>query len=64
MKICDRHFKGDGSVVAAVESITFGMSHETIDVCLSCAENIKEFSQRKEKDGVKRPGRPPGKTKN
>ena len=63
MKLCDRCFKTDGSVSAAVESVTFGMSHEVIDVCLSCAEEIKAFSQKKEKDGTKRVGRPPRKSK-
>ena len=63
MKLCDRCFKTDGSVSAAVESVTFGMSHEVIDVCLSCADDIKTFANKKEKDGTKRPGRPAGKAK-
>jgi len=63
MRICDRHHKSDGSTVAAVETITFGMTHEVLDVCLSCSEEIKAFSQKKEKDGTKRPGRPAGKAK-
>ena len=63
MKICDRCFKSDGSVVGAVEAVTFGMSHEVVDVCLSCSENIKSFSQKKEPNGSKRIGRPPGKGK-
>ena len=64
MKICDRCFRTDGSVSAAVEQITFGVSHEVLDVCLSCSEEIKILATKKDRNGAKRVGRPVGKTKN
>lgn len=57
MKLCDRCYNKDGSVVRSVDTFIMGVEDSRIDVCESCKEEIKQFvlepdtfKKRKKKD--------------
>lgn len=44
MKICDRCFNKSGEATKAVQAMVFEDTDEKIDLCLSCASELKEFA--------------------
>jgi len=67
MKICDRCFRKDGSAVPAVSEINFPMTHESMDLCKTCNEMVRNYIQEPKEmckcDGTKRTGKTSGKAK-
>ena len=41
MKLCDRCFYRDGSVVPTTDTVKFSSSSESFDLCHSCAEEVR-----------------------
>jgi hypothetical protein len=63
MKICDRCYnRGNGSVPAqqALGFVINATTHETYDLCLSCAAEIKDALMRMEPDPVPEEGKDRG----